>query len=160
MLNSQTSTMILLVVCAMLMIITIIVCVISIRFIKRLTSQINEQSRVLYNMDKRNRRFDTSLQTTNEAITSLSTSVVSLASGYQKQLDMKIYPKPELVEQITQTVTDLLTIEVGLSKNMRISRKESVQLIVQNTMKTYPDVDPEYITKKALSMIEAYTSKE
>jgi hypothetical protein len=110
-------------------------------------------------MDKRHRRLETSLHDTDESIVSLSTSVVTLSSVLQKQSKPKL-PKPDQVELITKTIMDLLSIEVGLSKNMRASRKDSVPIIIEKTINTYPEIDPEYITKKALSIIETYTSRE
>ena len=160
MFSTQILTLILLITLIVFVITLTILQILSIRYIRYITSKLDDQSRLLYIMDKRCRRYEEHLNDTDESITSLSTSVASLASGYQKQLNTRILPKPELVEQITKTITDLLSIEVGLSKNMRASRKESVQLIVENTIKTYPDVNPDYITKKTLSIIEAYTSEQ
>lgn len=125
--------------------------------IKRLLSIINEQSRVIYLLDKKSNRIESSIDNTQTSIVSLSTSVAKVASNYKQTLETKIHPTPELVGQITKTIQDLLSIEVILSEDLRISKKESVQLIVENVIKTYPNVDVEYLTKKAIAIIESYT---
>lgn len=159
MFQSPIITIILLITCATLLITLIVLCILSITYIRYIIRKIDDMSRVLYIMDKRHRRLETSLHDTDESIVSLSTSVVTLSSVLQKHSKSKL-PKPDQVEQITKTIMDLLSIEVGLSKNMRASRKDSVPIIIEKTINTYPEIDPEYITKKALSIIETYTSRE
>ena len=159
MFQSPIVTIVLLITCVALLITLIVLCILSITYIRYIIRKMDDMSRVLYIMDKRHRRLETSLHDTDESIVSLSTSVVTLSSVLQKQSKPKL-PKPDQVELITKTIMDLLSIEVGLSKNMRASRKDSVPTIIEKTINTYPEIDPEYITKKALSIIETYTSKE
>lgn len=121
---------------------------------------IQNQSNALYHMDKRQRRSEIDIHEMNESIESLSTSVISIIKAYQQQSSTPIFPRPELVEQINATIADLLSIEVGLSKNMNASRRDSVPKIIETLCQTYPEVDKTYLSKKALSIIETYTSNE
>ena len=127
---------------------------------KQLSMFIQNQSNVLYHMDKRQRRSEIDIHEMNESIESLSTSVISIIKAYQQQSSTGIFPRPELVEQINATIADLLSIEVGLSKNMNASRRDSVPKIIETLCQTYPEVDKTYLSKKALSIIETYTSNE
>lgn len=152
-----------------LMIILIAVCVCMISLIifeiilhvvcKRLTSIINEQSRVIYSLDKKVKRLETNIHDTQETITSLSTSVTTIAMNYQKELNTRIFPQPELDKQITETISNLIAIEVALSTKLRNPLRQSTKMIIDTTIKTYPNVDHEYIAKKALSIIQSYSDQ-
>jgi len=152
-----------------LMIILIAVCVCMISLIifeiilhvvcKRLTSIINEQSRVIYSLDKKVKRLETNIHDTQETITSLSTSVTTIAMNYQEELNTRIFPQPDLDKQITETITTLIAMEVALSTKMRLPLRQSTKIIIDTAIKTYPNVDHEYIAKKALSMIQSYSDQ-
>lgn len=152
-----------------LMIILIAVCVCMISLIifeiilhvvcKRLTSIINEQSRVIYSLDKKVKRLETNIHDTQETITSLSTSVTTIVMNYQEELNTRIFPQPDLDKQITETITTLIAMEVALSTKMRLPLRQSTKIIIDTAIKTYPNVDHEYIAKKALSMIQSYSDQ-
>jgi hypothetical protein len=118
-------------------------------------SIINDQSRMIYTMDKQIRYLQTTTHDTQETITSLSTSVVSTIQESSKP--KYIYPDPDLVDKITKTVIDLISMEMILSKDMQYPPRESTNMIVQATLKTYPHVHPDYLIKKTLSIIESYS---
>ena len=120
---------------------------------KRLISIVNEQSRVIYVMDKHIKRLTANVTETNDTIMSLSTSVETIM---HKSTKKPVYPEPDLVDKITKTVVDLITMEIALSKDMRYPPRESTNMIIESVLKTYPNVDKDYLIKKTLSMIESY----
>lgn len=134
-----------------LIVFEIILCV----SLNRMKSIINDQSRMIYTMDKQIRYLQTTTHDTQETITSLSTSVVSTIQESSKP--KYIYPDPDLVDKITKTVIDLISMEMILSKDMQYPPRESTNMIVQATLKTYPHVHPDYLIKKTLSIIESYS---
>lgn len=134
-----------------LIVFEIILCV----SLNRMKSIINDQSRMIYTMDKQIRYLQTTTHDTQETITSLSTSVVSAIQESSKP--KYIYPDPDLVDKITKTVIDLISMEMILSKDMQYPPRESTNMIVQATLKTYPHVHPDYLIKKTLSIIESYS---
>lgn len=134
-----------------LIVFEIILCV----SLNRMKSIINDQSRMIYTMDKQIRYLQTTTHDTQETITSLSTSVVSTIQESSKP--KYIYPDPDLVDKITKTVIDLISMEMILSKDMQYPSRESTNMIVQATLKTYPHVHPDYLIKKTLSIIESYS---
>lgn len=134
-----------------LIVFEIILCV----SLNRMKSIINDQSRMIYTMDKQIRYLQTTAHDTQETITSLSTSVVSTIQESSKP--KYIYPDPDLVDKITKTVIDLISMEMILSKDMQYPPRESTNMIVQATLKTYPHVNPDYLIKKTLSIIESYS---
>lgn len=116
-----------------------------------------QQSQVLYFIDKQHRVSDEKIQDMETNIETISASIANVLNVYKQSVTKRIHPRPELVEQINATIMDLLTIEVGLSKNMSAPKRDSVPKIIQSVIETYPEVDQEYLTKKTLSMIETYS---
>jgi hypothetical protein len=56
-----------------------------------------------------------------------------------------------------ETILENINIEVLLSQGMKIPNKQSTNHIIENTIRTYPDVDQEYTVKLCLAMIENFS---
>lgn len=69
-------------------------------------------------------------------------------------------PTPQLSNMIKETITEQITIETLLSHNMKIPNKKSTDYIIENVIRTYPNVDKEYIVKLSMAMIENFTLNE
>ena len=137
-------------------ILTVII-IILYRMIRHMMMIMQQQSQVLYFIDKQHRVSDEKIQDMETNIETISTSIANVLDVYKQSVTKRIHPRPELVEQINATIMDLLTIEVGLSRNMSAPKRDSVPKIIQSVIETYPEVDQEYLTKKTLSMIETYS---
>lgn len=98
----------------------------------------------------------------NERFEELTTQVNSLSSSnrlvlqeiHRKRTE-KIYPTPDLVEQITATIEDQMAIELLLSEDLAVPSAGYLERIVNAVARTYPNVDIEYIAKKCTSIIHA-----
>jgi len=110
------------------------------------------------------------LDTENKkAMTIINKNIGSLSSGneaIEKKLNEVInkkhlltdyrLPTPEESEAMRKTILENINMEVLLSKNLKIARKDSTRNVIDNTMSTYPDIDPEYVIKLSLAMIENF----
>lgn len=110
------------------------------------------------------------LDTANKkAMTIINKNIGSLSSGneaVEKKLDEIIkkknlakeyrLPTPEESEAMRKTILENINMEVLLSKNLKIARKDSTRNVIDNTLTTYPDIDPEYVIKLSLAMIENF----
>ena len=93
-----------------------------------------------------------SLSSGNEAVEKKLNEVIAkkhLLTDYR-------LPTPEESEAMRKTILENINMEVLLSKNLKIARKDSTRNIIDNTLSTYPDIEPEYIIKLSLAMIENF----
>lgn len=100
------------------------------------------------------------LYTIHENIGSLSTSTNKVINELNTVRDRSIMPTPQLANMIRETINEQITIETLLSHNMKLPNKNSTEYIIENTAKTYPNVDKEYIVKLSMAMIENFTLNE
>lgn len=100
------------------------------------------------------------LYTIHENIGSLSTSTNKVINELNTVRDTSIMPTPQLANMIRETINEQITIETLLSHNMKLPNKNSTEYIIENTVKTYPNVNKEYIVKLSMAMIENFTLNE
>ena len=74
---------------------------------------------------------------------------------HENQIPEKIYPRPQLAREIDQTIKDQIDNEFMLSNKLKTPPSNYINLITTNVLKTYPNVDVEYITKRCISIIES-----
>ena len=129
--------------------------------------RIDELSRVLFTvLKKENNEDDTlfdiknALYTIHDSIESLSTSTSKVINELNTVRDDSIMPTPQLANMIRETINEQITIETLLSNKMKLPNKKSTSYIIENTARTYPHVDKEYIVKLSMAMIENFTSNE
>lgn len=144
-------------------IITFLLLFIILMFIKinKMTSTMNEMTNMMYLILKKQKSIDDVLNdvaisnnNTESELSTLSTSIDSMFKEYKQSMNTKIYPTPQLADMITTTIKEQVAVETILTKNLRIIDKNTVNIIIENTTKTYPHVDESYIIKKTLSIIE------
>lgn len=94
-------------------------------------------------------------------IKSLSKSIQDIEKDFKPLIDqMKsmshdIYPTPNLVTIIEETVQDHLRIELALTKDNKTKfGKEMLTKITINTQKTFPYVNQQYLVEKVISMVQ------
>lgn len=141
--------------------------------IKKIYDKINALSMSLYLINKKlesdNESNDNSIIEIKKALTIINKNIGSLSSGneaIEKKLNEVInkkhllsnyrLPTPEESEEMRKTILENINMEVLLSKNLKIARKDSTRNIIDNTLETYPEIQPEYIVKLSLAMIENF----
>lgn len=146
----------------LLLTVTLMSCFIG--FIIPMKNKIDELSRILFVvLKKENKQDDSSydikkaLYTINDNIESLSTSTSKVINEINIRNDESIMPTPQLANMIKETINEQITIETLLSNKMKLPNKKSTSYIIENTARTYPHVDKEYIVKLSMAMIENFT---
>lgn len=122
----------------------------------RMKKEIDQFSLLLYQIQRDHIHSHDTLLEINEYTKQLHEGFVILEETYKKVHHEKHMPTPQEDEQIETTINQLLSIEIILSADMTISRRDSVNQIIMNTIRTYPDIDTEYIVKKAASIIQRF----
>lgn len=134
-------------------------------FIIPMKRRMSELSRMMYVILRKEEKYDSShnairhsLSTLNDNIGSLSSSIGNVFEQFIKKYSkpMSHLPSPELSKNIRETILENINMEILLSKGMRIPNRESIIHIASNTIKTYPDIDREFIVKMTVSMVENY----
>lgn len=130
--------------------------------IKPIKTRFDMQTNILYTLIKKNNLYNDRLYTvindneqTKQDIVSLLTSLETFKEDIRERENNKIYPNPQMVSMIETTINEQIGIEITLTHNLFIKPRDMLNTVVDNTMKTYPMVDKEYITKKCITMIES-----
>lgn len=151
---------IILIVIVLALTIALVICMTMLIRVKNNSSEI---SRILFTLMKRQKISDESLNgikhalvTIHENIGSLSTSTKQLIDDFKTINNEKNLPTPQVVNMIKDTIMEQITIETLLSRDMRVPNKKSTEYIIENTIKTYPHIDQEYLVKLCLAMIENF----
>lgn len=92
----------------------------------------------------------------NDNIRSLSSSTDKVLEQFNDVSSEPYLPTPNITKMIRETILENINIEVLLSHNMTLPNKQSTQHIIDSTVKTYPNVDKEYLVKLCLAMIENF----
>lgn len=131
------------------------------KLVKRLTDQLSDNNRLLYFNLKDSNQMKYNMDDTLDRIDLIETNVSQLSSDLQIKIQRdeeeskrKVYPTPELSRMIAETIREQVEIEMILSKNLTAPSGEYVDEICHRVMKTYPKIEPDYILRKCLSVIE------
>lgn len=128
---------------------------------KRIQSHFEDTNRLLYFVMKDSKlqteKIDESMITLNR----VEQNIEVLANGLQMRIqheqqksNQKHYPKPDEAKLITETIKEQIAIELVLRSEQKAPSGGALTTITENTMKTYPDVDPEYITYKCIAVVQ------
>lgn len=94
-----------------------------------------------------------------ESLETLQSSVANTLEDMRRQSKEKIYPMPQLSNMITETIAEQIQIHSKLNNNRRVVPKEEFEKLITAVCMTYPNVSEEYITEKAVSIIESMKSE-
>lgn len=124
--------------------------------IRKLQSQIDRMMNVLYQIHRNYDSSHQSLHEIEEYTKQLHEGFSILQAAYKKVYGEKHMPTPQESEQIESSIRDLLAIEIVLSQDMNVPRRDSVNNVILSTIRTYPNINEEYIIKKATSIITQF----
>ena len=160
----MSTTMLLTITAVIIGILILIIETIKFKDIHTLKIRFNELVSVLYNLDRSQCNLDRSQQHLNSDISDIDIRIASLQESFNtllirfdKEAKQTHMPTPEEVELIEKTITDLIEIEVSLSKNLTVARKHALEEISENVIKTYPDIDREYIIRKTTAVLQTFS---
>lgn len=144
----------------------------------KMQNRMNELSRMMFVLIKKDEKYDNSHDDIKRALSVINGNIGSLSSSTdQAKQDIKevasstkqalnelravsnnpVMPTPNISKMMRETILENINIEVLLSQGMKIPNKQSTNHIIENTIRTYPDVDQEYTVKLCLAMIENFS---
>jgi hypothetical protein len=124
--------------------------------IDKLQKQMNHLSTLMYWIYRHFDNNNTELNNISEYTRQLHEGFSTLQVAYKKVYGEKHMPDPQEAQQIENSIRDLLAIEIILSQDMKIANRESVNRIIYSTIRTYPNINEEYLTKKTISVITQF----
>lgn len=122
----------------------------------KIQKQLREHSFLLYKIRK---YFDENYHTTQEIdeyTKQLHEGFTVLQAAYKKVYTEKRMPTPTEAQSIEMTIRDLLSTEIILSQDMRSPNSNSFKNVIMSVIRTYPDIDEEYLIKKTTSLFTQF----
>ena len=153
----MSTTMLLTITAVIIGILILIIEYIKFKDIHTLKIRFNELVSTLYNLDRSQQSLNSDISDIDIRIASLQESFNTLLIRFDKEARQTHMPTPEEVELIEKTISDLIEIEVSLSKNLTVARKLALEEISLNVIKTYPDIDRDYIIRKTTSILQTFS---
>lgn len=132
----------------------------------RIKKQLDDTNRLLYFNLKSHERLQSSLQEQQDSIDIINQNMKTISHDLEikikqdaEKASRKIYPRPELANMITNTIQEQIQIEMSLSKNLKAPPRDYVEVITESVIRTYPEVDPSYLTKKCIALLDNFASE-
>lgn len=131
------------------------------RSMKRIRRQLDETNRLLYfnHLGYRNTSqaiVDTQYQMEliYDQLETLSTNLHIHIETEENKSNRKIYPRPDMVKQITSTILEQFDTFWTLSRNLKAPSNDYLDTITMNVMNTYPEIEPQYIINKCIAITQ------
>lgn len=139
--------------------------------IKPMKKRINDISLEMFIVMKKQQLLDNSMDEVKHAMNVLNHNIGSLSSSTTKGFeDIKEFinndkiekytkrhlPTPDLAQKMRDTILENINIEVLMAEQMRIPDKAALRHIIDNTIKTYPDIEYEYTIKLVVAMVQNF----
>lgn len=118
---------------------------------KKLKTSIEQLKYSIFVLRKDNEKYS---NLTLEMFDLLQTSVHTTLDTLEEKKKRKIYPTPELSEQITKTISEQIEIQVILNNKTRVPSSKLITEVVNVVRQTYPNIKEDYIINKTITMIE------
>lgn len=118
---------------------------------KKLKTSIEQLKYSIFVLRKDNEKYS---NLTLETVDLLQTSVHTTLDTLEEKKKRKIYPTPELSEQITKTISEQIEIQVILNNKTRVPSSKLITEVVNIVRQTYPNIKEDYIINKTITMIE------
>ena len=122
---------------------------------KKLKTSIEQLKYSIFVLRKDNEKYS---NLTLEMFDLLQTSVHTTLDTLEEKKNRRIYPTPELSEQITKTISEQIEIQVILNNKTRVPSSKLITEVVNVVRQTYPNIKEDYIINKTITMIETLES--
>lgn len=122
---------------------------------KKLKTSIEQLKYSIFVLRKDNEKYS---NLTLEMFDLLQTSVHTTLDTLEEKKNKRIYPTPELSEQITKTISEQIEIQVILNNKTRVPSSKLITEVVNVVRQTYPNIKEDYIINKTIMMIETLES--
>lgn len=145
---NHTQTILILIASAIIFLLLILYIIIK---FKKLKTSIEQLKYSIFVLRKDNEKYS---NLTLEMFDLLQTSVHTTLDRLEENKKRKIYPTPELSEQITKTISEQIEIQVILNNKTRVPSSKLITEVVNIVRQTYPNIKEDYIINKTIMMIE------
>lgn len=146
----------------LLLILFIIITIVFILMIKSLIKYINDLLNISYIIKRKiditfdeEYRSSKYVQSIDNKLSSLSNRIGTIISE-QSETTYRM-PSPDEITAIQNAIRDQVLIEFTLSEKQRVPRASLSNAII-NVCNTFPNIDPEYIVKKTIAIVESWNS--
>lgn len=145
---NHTQTILILIASAIIFLLLILYIIIK---FKKLKTSIDQLKYSIFVLRKDNEKYS---NLTLEMFDLLQTSVHTTLDRLEEKKNKRIYPTPELSEQITKTISEQIEIQVILNNKTRVPSSKLITEVVNVVRQTYPNIKEDYIINKTITMIE------
>lgn len=145
---NHTQTILILIASAIIFLLLILYIIIK---FKKLKTSIEQLKYSIFVLRKDNEKYS---NLTLEMFDLLQTSVHTTLDTLEEKKNKRIYPTPELSEQITKTISEQIEIQVILNNKTRVPSSKLITEVVNVVRQTYPNIKEDYIINKTITMIE------
>lgn len=127
---------------------------------KRILFKLEEQNRLLYFTHRDYDEVKYEIAQIHDELEGIETNTHDLVSYLveKRQEEMtkpKVYPRPDLSRQITETIREQIQMKFALSHEMSAPKKDLLLAdLTRIVAATYPEVDPEVITYRCIAVVE------
>ena len=128
-----------------------------------ISNQLDDTNRLLYYSMKDAQLSRSQTSESLERIAVVESDLHTLSTGLQIKLQrdaerakMKHYPKPDEEKMITATINEQIMIQAVLRSEQQVPIRGALDIITQNTMRTYPDVSEDYLINKCIAVVQDY----
>ena len=104
---------------------------------KKLKTSIEQLKYSIFVLRKDNEKYS---NLTLEMFDLLQTSVHTTLDTLEEKKNKRIYPTPELSEQITKTISEQIEIQVILNNKTRVPSSKLITEVVNVVRQTYPNI--------------------
>ena len=138
--------------------------------LSQVNKRMDDHGRFIYQMMKRSDEVketsnDTSEGVTkvNETVTSLTSSIRSLVKQNQAQLkkaNETIYPGPQLLQLVDQSITENILMTAVLIQKQHVVSEDPLIRVSRIVEQTFPHVNPTYIKERCIYIMEDYNRSQ
>lgn len=150
---NHTQTILILIASAIIFLLLILYIIIK---FKKLKTSIEQLKYSIFVLRKDNEKYS---NLTLEMFDLLQTSVHTTLDTLEEKKNKRIYPTPELSEQITKTISEQIEIQVILNNKTRVPSSKLITEVVNVVRQTYPNIKEDYIINKTITMIETLETR-
>lgn len=150
---NHTQTILILIASAIIFLLLILYIIIK---FKKLKTSIDQLKYSIFVLRKDNEKYS---NLTLEMFDLLQTSVHTTLDTLEEKKNKRIYPTPELSEQITKTISEQIEIQVILNNKTRVPSSKLITEVVNVVRQTYPNIKEDYIINKTITMIETLETR-
>lgn len=97
--------------------------------------------------------------TTNETLSTLTSSIRSVMKKVQHDNDQKVYPGPQLLELIDKCITENVLMEATLIHNDPMP-ENTVAKVANIVIQTFPHVVPDYLIQRTTYVMEEFIASK